>query len=49
MTDVVTVCSRCQQHVMAEFVDCLAGAADALERDWQIVDRMAQIIEPNVQ
>jgi hypothetical protein len=38
MTDVVTLCSRGQQHVMAGLVDCLAGGADALKRGWQIVE-----------
>src|SRR5215469_5144538 len=38
MTDVVTLCSSSQQHVMAGFVDCLARGAHALERDWQIVE-----------
>src|SRR5215469_10600672 len=38
MTDVVTLCSGSQQHVIAGFVDCLARGAHALERDWQIVE-----------
>src|SRR5215831_11946010 len=38
MTDVVTLCSRGQQHVMAGFVDCLTRGANALDRDWQIIE-----------
>ena len=43
MADVVTLGSRGQQHVLAGSIDRLSRGADALDRDWQIVERRRRI------
>ena len=43
MTDVVALGSRGQQHVIAGPIDRLSRGADALDRDWQIVERRRRI------
>src|SRR5262245_49011235 len=43
MADVVALGPGCQQDVIARSIDRLSRGADALDRDWQLVQRRCRI------